>query len=112
MKNRTLRVIIILVALLFINIEAAHAGLIQKIKVYILIEFPENQLLLITALCAIIGFFSYVIFTPVLIGNEKWAWLSYYSYSPQKHAFQNKRMTIKRISDILNKEDFTKQAHS
>jgi hypothetical protein len=112
MKNTTVRVIIILVALLFLNIEAAHAGLVQKIKIYIRHEFPNDQLLFIVSSILFLGCLGYILFAPVLIGKEKWAWLNYYSYQPNRHDYQNKRMSIKKISSILNNSGFSKQAHS
>jgi hypothetical protein len=112
MKNTTVRVIIILVALLFINIEAAHAGIIQRIKGYILVEFPANQMFFIIGLLLFLSFLSYVVFTPVLIGNQKWSWLSYYSYPSTRPDFKNKRLMIKKISRILNNEEISNGAHS
>ena len=101
MKKGTLKTIIILVALLFINIEAAQAGLVNKFKIYIRHEFSDYQLLYLIAGFVFLGFLSYIIFTPVLIGKQKWAWLTYYSYNPNRHHYQNKREMIKKISGIL-----------
>jgi hypothetical protein len=112
MKKGTLKTIIILVVLLFINIEAAHAGLIQKFKIYIRHEFSDYQLLYFAAGFLFLGFLSYIIFTPVFIGKEKWAWLSYYSYTPNRHDYQSKRVMVKKISGILKNQEFSNQAHS
>ena len=101
MKKATLRVIIILVGLLFVNIEAAHAGLIHKVKIYIRHEFSDNQLVYFICAALFLGFLSYIIFTPVLIGKRKWAWLSYYSYSPGRNDYQTKRDMVKKIAVIL-----------
>jgi hypothetical protein len=101
MKKGTLKTIIILVAMLFINIEAAQAGLVHKFRIYIRHEFSDYQLLYIISGIMLISFLSYIIFTPVLIGKEKWSWLSYYSYNPNRHAYQSKRNVIKKISGIL-----------
>lgn len=114
MKNRTLRIIMILVGLLFLNIEAAHAGLVQKIRSYILQEFPDHFLLgAVLIVVLLLTGFLYIIFAPVLIGNEKWDWLNYYSYQPGRHDYQNKRASIRKISGILNSsKELSKQAHS
>jgi hypothetical protein len=104
MKKSTLKTIVVLVGLLFINIEVAQAGLIHKIKIYIRHEFSDYQVVYIMIGLLLLGFLSYVIFTPVLIGKQKSAWLSYYSYASQKPDYQNKRLTIKKISGILKNE--------
>jgi hypothetical protein len=101
MKNRTVRVIIILVALLFLNIEAAHAGLIHKFKLFIQHEFPNLQLLYITGGLLTFGVLMYIIFTPVPIGKEKWSWFNYYTYNPNRHNYHSKREVVKKISGIL-----------
>lgn len=101
MKKSTLKTIIILVSLLFINIEAAQAGLIHKFKLYIRHEFSDYQLLYFTAGLLVLGFLSYILFTPVFIGKEKWSWLSFYSFDPNRHKYQAKRDVIKKISIIL-----------
>ena len=112
MKKGTLKTIIILVALLFINIEAAQAGLIHKFKIYIRHEFSDYQLVYFVAGFLFFSFLSYIIFTPVLIGKEKWAWLSYYSYNPNRHDYQSKREMVQKISGILKNSEFGNQAHS
>jgi len=106
MKKGTLKTIIILVSLLFINIEAAQAGLIQKFKLYIRHEFSDYQLTYFIGGLLFLGFFSYIIFTPVLIGKKKWAWLSYYSYNPGRHDYQSKRVMVKKISGILKNSEY------
>jgi hypothetical protein len=107
MKKGTLRIIIILVSLLFVNIEAAQAGLVHKVKIYIRHEFSDYQLVYFISAMAIIGFLSYIIFTPVHIGKRKWAWLTYYSYSPTRHDYQSKRDVVKKIAVILKKGEFS-----
>jgi hypothetical protein len=112
MRKGTLKTIIILVGLLFLNIEAAHAGLIHKFKIYIRHEFSDYQLLYFAGGLLFFGFLSYIIFTPVFIGKRKWAWLSYYSYTPNRHDYQSKRVMVKKISGILKNSEFSNQAHS
>lgn len=112
MEKRTIKTIVILVSLLFLNIEAANAGLIHKFKLYIRHEFSDDQVFYLSAGLLFFGFLCYVIFTPVLIGKEKWAWLSYYSYNPNRHDYQSKRDVIKKISGILKNSDMSDRAHS
>jgi len=112
MKKGTLKFIIILVSLLFVNIEAAQAGLIHKVKIYIRHEFSDYQLMYFICSMLFLGLLSYIIFTPVLIGKQKWAWLSYYSYTPNRHDYQSKRDMIKKISTILKNGEPGNQAHS
>lgn len=101
MKNRTIKIIITLVGMLFLNIEAAHAGLLGKFKVYIHHEFSDLQLFYTLLFTSLFAFIVYVIFTPVVIDKRKWAMLSYYSYKPSRHNFQSKKDTIRKIEEIL-----------
>lgn len=105
MKNTTLRVIIILVSLLFLNIEAAHAGLIHKLRIYISHELSPVQMYYICAVTLIIGFLAYVVFSPILIGNQKWAWHNYFTFNPGRNSYQSKRHMVKKISVILSHKE-------
>ena len=104
MRNRTLKVIIFLVGLLFLNIEAAQAGLVHKLKVYISHEFTESQLYYMLTAIVVVGALSYIIFTPVLIGSEKWAWYKYFTFNPVRQKYQDKRQMVKKISGILSQK--------
>src|SRR5262245_45742029 len=104
MNNRTIKVIIFLVTLLFLNIEAAQAGLVQQLKLYIRHEFTEWQLTYILGGMGLFGILSYIIFTPVLIGSEKWAWYKYFTFNPVRPKYQDKRQAIKKISGILSQK--------
>lgn len=99
MKKSTVKTIVILVALLFINIEAAHAGLVTRLKLYIRHEFTGVELIYYSAILIALTFLTYVIATPVAIGKEKTIWLS---YGTGRYNYQNKREAVKRISQILN----------
>jgi len=101
MNGKTFKVIVILVGLLFINIEAAQAGLIHRFKSFILHEFSDFQLFYMVSAIAAVGFLLYVLLTPVLIGNEKSVWLDYYPSDRQRSRYQNKKEMVKRISVIL-----------
>jgi hypothetical protein len=104
MNNRTLRVIIFLVGLLFLNIEAAQAGLVHKLKIYISHEFTESQLCYMLGGILVVGALSYVIFTPVFIGSEKWAWYKYFTFNPVHQKYHNKREMVKKINGILSQK--------
>lgn len=112
MKNKTFRTIIILVGLLFINIEAANAGLIHRFKAYIRHELSDYQIFYSLLFILALSFIGYVIFTPVLIGKEKWGFLSYYSYNPTAKSYHNKRLLVRKISDILKNERPSDHIHS
>jgi hypothetical protein len=101
MQNRTFRVIITLVGLLFLNIEAAHAGLVHKLKIFISHEFTSLQLYYITGGIFIFAILSYIIFAPVQVGSEKWAWYKYFTFNPLRQKYQNKRQMVKRISGMV-----------
>lgn len=110
MKNSTFRIIAFLVGLLFINIEAANAGLVQKLRLYIRHEFTDFQLVYFTALFLVGAFLIYVVFTPVSIGREKRTWLSYSSYNPNRQDYQTRRGVVKKISNILQNKGTAEQA--
>jgi hypothetical protein len=101
MRNRTLRTIIILLALLFLNIEAAHAGLIHKFKSFIHQEFSDTQLIYLSLGLCMTALLLYIVFWPVPIGKEKWSWFHYYSYNPKQH-FRRRKEVVRKISGILN----------
>src|SRR5258706_1659733 len=101
MNKGTLKFIIILVSMLFINIEAAHAGLVHKFRLYISHEFSNLQLFYLSAGLLTFSCLIYIVFSPLPIGKAKWSWFSYYSYNPARNHYQNKRSAVKRISGIL-----------
>ena len=110
MNARTIKVIVTLVALLFLNIEAAQAGLVNKLKVYIRHEFTDYQLFYFIGGLLVTGFLGYIVFAPVMIGNQKWAWLNYSTYQPSRHHYSSKRRAITKISRILNSSAPKKKA--
>lgn len=102
MSSKTFKVIALFVSLLFINIEAAQAGLIHKFKLIILHEFPDYQLVYLSITAFFVGFILYVMFAPVHIGNQKSVWLDYFPNKSNLNDYQNKRALVKKISSILN----------
>ena len=100
MNSKTAKVILILVGLLFANIEAAHAGLVHKLKLYIHHEFTDWQFILILTLAFFVGFLTYIIATPVSIGKQKLIWPTTFSY--HKGTFESKRKFITKAGNILN----------
>ncbi len=111
MRNKTFKTIVILVSLLFINIEVAQAGLVHKFKAYIRTELTDYQLIYALIGLLTLSFLSYVILTPVFIGKEKWGFLSYYSYNPAVNRYQNKKITVRKISNILKNERPSDHVH-
>jgi hypothetical protein len=105
MKKSTFKFIVILVGMLFLNIEAAHAGLVYKLKALISHEFPDYGFVYLTAGLLIFGMLSYIIFTPVSIGKERLMWYHYFSSDPGRHDYQSKRAMVKKISVILKTEN-------
>ncbi len=101
MKNTTLRLIIVLVALLFINIEAAQAGLVHRLRVFVNHEFPHQPIGLYLLTAAIIGFLLYVIFSPIVIGREKWTWIKLFRFQPTSRNYRKKRERVSRIAELL-----------
>jgi hypothetical protein len=102
MNKRTLKVILILISLLFLNIEAAHAGLIQQLRIQIQNEFSSLEILYFMIGLFVFGFLSYVIFSPVSIGNQKIIWYKHDFFTQNGQNYTAKRKSVKKISMILN----------
>lgn len=88
--------------LLFLNIEAAQAGLINRFKQYIHLGFTNWQLLLAALIVVFMWSFAYIIFTPVIIGNQKSIWLNYTGDHELDTNFKNKKEFVKKTSALLN----------
>lgn len=108
MKNKTVRVIIILVGLLILNIEAAHAGITHKFKVLIASEFSGFQFFYVVGACLTLALLSYIVFTPAFKENSKAAALAgNYFMGFNRNNYKDKRVKIKKIKSILkNSESF------
>lgn len=100
MNNRTFKVIVILVGLLFLNIEAAQAGLIQRFKVYIGHEFPGNQPLYILAVLLPAAILCYIILIPISFKDNGRLVSGYYTHQ----SFGSKRNRVRKISNILKEQ--------
>lgn len=106
MKNRTVRVIIILVGLLILNIEAAHAGITHKFRILISSELNNFQLFYVFGGGLTLGLLSYIIFTPAFKEGSKTATAaSTYLQTFNRQTYQNKRIRVKKIRSILKNSD-------
>jgi hypothetical protein len=112
MKKGTFRFIIVLVALLFLNIEAAQAGIVQRIRFYIHSEFPDHQFTYLMIIAVFISLVAYIIIAPVPIGKEKWSKLDYYRIQPRRHTYKARRISVNRIADLLKSTESANSAHS
>ena len=101
MKNKTLRVIIILVGLLVLNIEAAHAGITHKFKVFISHELSDFQLLYVSCGVLSLSLLGYIIFMPAFKDKGNFAGNSGYFQNYNLHTYQKRRIRIKKIAQIL-----------
>jgi len=102
MKNKTLKVIIILVGILVINIEAAHAGITHKFKVFINNEFTDFQLLYVSFGLFSLSFMGYVIFMPAFKEKSNFVNSLGYFKKHNLYTYQKRRLGVKKISEILN----------
>lgn len=100
MTKKSIKTILFLPAMLFANIEAAHAGLVHKLKLYIHNEFETWQFLLIIGLLLFTSLLTYIIITPVVIGKQKLIFLG--SFTHQKDSFQSKRKFVSKTGQILS----------
>lgn len=113
MKNKTLRVIIILVGLLVLNIEAAQAGITHKFKVLIANELSDFQLMYVSGGLLFVAFFSYVIFTPAFKEQGRRSSLAAtYMESYTRERYRVRRDRIRKISEILHNTVPENKAHS
>jgi hypothetical protein len=102
MKNKTLRVIIILVGLLVLNIEAAQAGITHKFKALIAHELSDFQLMYVGGGLLVIAFFGYVIFTPAFKEQGRSSLAATYLETYTRQRYRVRRDRIRKISEILN----------
>jgi len=100
MTKKSFKIFVLLVAMLFANIEAAHAGLVHKLKLYIHHEFATWQFVLVLAGLMLFSFLAYIIITPVSIGKQKLIFLTSFSFT--KASFDSKRKFVAKTGNILN----------
>jgi hypothetical protein len=112
MNKSTLRFIVVLMAMLFLNIEAAQAGLISRFRLYIHREFPDQQFPWLLTGLVVAGFLLYILFAPVPIGKEKRVWLNYEPFQRKKHSYHKKRSSVSRIANVLNPASASNSIHS
>lgn len=112
MSKSTLRFSIILVITLFLNIEAAQAGLLTRIKIYVLREFPDQQFPWLISGVVLGSIFLYGLLAPVKIGKEKRVWLNYDPFPARKHRFDQKKASVSRISEVLQAAPPSNTVHS
>lgn len=103
MKNRTVRVIVILVGMLILNIEAAHAGITHRVKVLIRHEFTDFQLFYVLGGGLALGLLSYIIFTPAFKDAGRKGENYFRTYGSESYG--SKRLRIKKIEQILRNND-------
>lgn len=100
MTKKSIKIIVLLVTMLFANIEAAHAGLVHKLKLYIHHEFATWQFVLILCALMLLSFISYIVLTPVSIGKQKLILLTSFSFT--KDSFDAKRKFVTKTGNILS----------
>ena len=103
MNSSTLKTIIALNLTLFITIEAAQAGILHRVKVFLLQQFDPALLIILSLVIILVSGVLYVLFTPVLIGNQKTVWLNV-SGAYKTRRLRARKAQVKRISAILHKE--------
>jgi hypothetical protein len=101
MKKKTVKVIIILVGLLVLNIEAAQAGITHKFIVLIGNELSNFQLFCVAGGMLTLSLLSYIIFAPALKGKQSSIGNYNHFADYSTNNYQNKRLRIKRIAEIL-----------
>ncbi|HOZ86787.1 MAG TPA: hypothetical protein PL029_03465 [Bacteroidia bacterium] len=112
MKNKTVRVIVILVGLLVLNIEAAHAGITHKFKVFINHELSDFQLMYVSFGLLSLSVLGYIIFMPAFKDKGNFAGGAAYFQNYTTHTYQHKRKRIKKIAQILKNAELSEYPHS
>ncbi|MBX3164941.1 MAG: hypothetical protein KF900_10720 [Bacteroidetes bacterium] len=105
MKKRTLKTIIILVSLLFLNIEAAQAGLIHKFKVYIGQEFSGQLLFYTLGITFTIASLGYIMYAPAFKEEKAKTFRE-----RLKNDFQSQKERVRKISQILTNAPVAEQS--
>jgi hypothetical protein len=98
MSKSTFRVIVLLVSLLFLNIEAAQAGLLGKVRLFINSEFSHSHLIALCIVTGIASFVVYVIFSPVPMNGRHH---SFRGLPGSVQGFDEKRAAVRRIAERL-----------
>ena len=101
MSKRMIRTILVLVSMLFLNIEAAQAGLVGKLKLYIAAELPHWLLVMLLGSALLLIPVLLVIFTPLYINNQRLVWHSYFTFHPDLSRFAARRRSVNRIRETL-----------
>lgn len=91
--------------LLFLNIEAAQAGLITRLRLYIDAEFSVTTAVIACLLCLCAAFFIYVVVSPVHIHGGT---SSLRGLPGSMTAFGEKKQAVRRIADKLAKSSAKK----
>jgi hypothetical protein len=110
MNGRTLRVIVILVGMLFINIEAAQAGLVTRLKMYIQAEFPRNELVYVVFGSLVAAFILYVIFSPEPGQHGRPKYAGWGTAAIPGSTYREKRRAVTRIAAALKDDPASAQA--
>jgi hypothetical protein len=109
MEKRTIKTLLILICLLFINIEAAQAGLVKELRHFVDAHFSEPGLLISLTALLFGGGFTAIVLLPVKIGSEKKVWFTDIEPGiPTK--FAARRQSVARIAKVLESAPLKKAA--
>ncbi len=103
MSSRTIKTIITLNLTLCLTIEAAQAGLLHKIKLFLLQEFNLTALTMTAMAFIVILAVLYILLAPVSIGRQKSVWLNM-SEGSKPNGMGHRKAQVRRISAILHRE--------
>lgn len=112
MKNKTLRVIVILIGLLILNIEAAHAGITHKVKTLITNELTDFQLFYMGGGALSLALLGYIIFMPAFKEKGRSTLSGIAPEAYDRHSFHARRNRVRKITHILSNTGADNQAHS
>ncbi len=109
MEKRTLKTMLILICLLFINIEAAQAGLVKELRHFVDAHFSEPAFLISLITLLFGSGFTAILLLPVRIGTEKKMWFT--DIEPGHHKkFHARRQSVTRIAKVLENGPLKKAA--
>ena len=109
MEKRTLKAIVLLICLLFLNIEAAQAGLVKELRHFVDMHFSEPGFYISLTGVLFGGGFTAIVLLPVKIGSEKKVWFT--DIEPGvRTKFAARRESVTRIAKVLESTPLKKAA--
>jgi len=104
MEKRTIKIMTIMVGLLCLNIEAAQAGLVKELQLFVKTHLSEPGLVWSLSGLVFGGSITAVLLLPVKIGNTRKIWFT--KIEPgQLSSWSLRRKSVEQIANTLGKPE-------